>query len=74
MKLKTKNYKFLSLKRGIAFDVIILYHWILFKIGKSYLKKKKRSKITVFHINVSFPLKSNIYKIRTDKDITITFF
>ena len=40
MKLKTKNYKFLSLKRGIAFDVIILYHWILFKIGKSYLKKK----------------------------------
>ena len=39
MKLKTKNYKLLSLKWGIALHVVILHYEILFEIPKISLKK-----------------------------------
>ena len=38
------------MKTRYFFDVVILYHWILFKIEKSSFLKKKLPKMTKFSI------------------------
>ena len=54
MKLKTKNYKLLYLKWGIALDMV------KFKIRKICLLKKKTKNDAIFHMNFSFLEKNNI--------------